>query len=78
MARDLPIGNGNVLVNFDAHYNLRDIYFPYVGQENQALDHLSHFGVWTAEDFFLDRSSGAKQEGELLERFHGDECGVYV
>lgn len=52
MARDLPIGNGNVLVNFDAHYNLRDIYFPYVGQENQALDHLSHFGVWTAEDFF--------------------------
>ncbi|MFE5319017.1 glycoside hydrolase family 15 protein [Paenibacillus sp. NPDC056579] len=52
MARDLPLGNGNVLVNFDTNYNLRDMYFPFVGQENQAADHLSHFGVWTAEDFF--------------------------
>ncbi|WP_079908563.1 glycoside hydrolase family 15 protein [Paenibacillus sp. 32352] len=52
MARDLPLGNGNVLVNFDTSYNLRDMYYPYVGQENQSADHLSHFGVWTAEDFF--------------------------
>jgi GH15 family glucan-1,4-alpha-glucosidase len=51
MARDLPIGNGNVLINFDTNYNLRDIYYPYVGQENQALDHLSHFGVWVEEGF---------------------------
>ncbi|SDC20029.1 Glucoamylase (glucan-1,4-alpha-glucosidase), GH15 family [Paenibacillus sp. UNCCL117] len=66
MARDLPIGNGNVLMNFDAHYNLRDIYFPYVGQENQAIDHLSHFGVWTAEDFFwIDHPELRKQAGYL-------------
>lgn len=52
MARDLPLGNGNVLVNFDAQYNIRDLYYPYVGQENQAADHLSHFGVWTEEGFF--------------------------
>jgi glucoamylase len=52
MARDLPIGNGNVLVNFDTNYNVRDIYFPYVGQENQSAEHLSHFGVWTEEGFF--------------------------
>lgn len=66
MARDLPIGNGNVLMNFDMHYNLRDIYYPYVGQENQALDHLSHFGVWTAEGFFwIDDPELKKQAGYL-------------
>ncbi|MBD0381187.1 glycoside hydrolase family 15 protein [Paenibacillus sp. WST5] len=52
MARDLPIGNGNVLINFDAAYNIRDMYFPLVGQENQSSDHLSHFGVWCQEQFF--------------------------
>ncbi|MDR6879004.1 glycoside hydrolase family 15 protein [Bacillus sp. 3255] len=52
MARDLPIGNGNVLINFDAAYNIRDMYYPLVGQENQSSDHLSHFGIWCAQDFF--------------------------
>jgi GH15 family glucan-1,4-alpha-glucosidase len=52
MARDLPIGNGNVLMNYDASYNIRDIYYPYVGQENQSSGHLSHFGVWVTEGFF--------------------------
>lgn len=62
MARDLPLSNGNVLVNFDLNYNLRDIYFPYVGQENQALDHLSHFGVWTEQGFFwIDDKELARQ-----------------
>ncbi|MCZ8512015.1 glycoside hydrolase family 15 protein [Paenibacillus filicis] len=66
MARDLPIGNGNVLINFDSEYNVRDIYYPYVGQENQALDHLSHFGVWTAEDFFwIDHPELKKKSGYL-------------
>ncbi len=46
MPRDLPIGNGNLLLNFDANYNLRDIYFPYVGQENQTVGDISHFGLW--------------------------------
>jgi GH15 family glucan-1,4-alpha-glucosidase len=52
VARDLPVGNGNVLINYDAAYNVRDIYYPYVGQENQSSDHLSHFGVWSMEGFF--------------------------
>lgn len=36
MPRDLPIGNGSLLVAFDAHYSLSDFYFPRVGMENQA------------------------------------------
>lgn len=36
MPRDLPIGNGAMLVAFDAQYRLSDFYFPRVGMENQA------------------------------------------
>ncbi len=46
MPRDLPIANGRMLANFDATYNLRDIYWPHIGQQNQTLGHVSHSGVW--------------------------------
>ncbi|HEX8997632.1 MAG TPA: glycoside hydrolase family 15 protein [Ktedonobacterales bacterium] len=46
MPRDLPIANGRTLANFDANYNLRDIYWPHIGQQNQTLGHVSHSGVW--------------------------------
>src|SRR4030067_2781003 len=46
MPRDLPIGNGALLVNFDSLYQIRDIYFPYVGMENHAQGHAFRFGVW--------------------------------
>ena len=34
--RDIPVGNGQLLVNFDDKYQIRDIYFPHVGQENHT------------------------------------------
>jgi GH15 family glucan-1,4-alpha-glucosidase len=46
MPRDLPIGNGNLMINFDREYNIRDVYFPHVGQDNQTDGHVSFFGVW--------------------------------
>jgi len=46
MPRDLPIGNDNLLVNFDLDYNLRDIYYPHIGQENHAEGCVSRTGVW--------------------------------
>ncbi len=46
MPRDLPLGNGSLLVVFDRQYRLRDIYWPHVGQENHAVGHLFRFGVW--------------------------------
>ncbi len=46
MPRDLPIGNGTVQANFDEEYNLRDVYFPHVGMENQTAGHPIRFGVW--------------------------------
>jgi GH15 family glucan-1,4-alpha-glucosidase len=51
MPRDLPLGNGSLLVNFDTSYNLRDIYFPHVGQQNHTDGHVNHVGVWVAGRF---------------------------
>lgn len=52
MPRDLPVGNGNLLINHDHNGFLRCIYYPYVGQENHALDHTSHFGLRVNNEFF--------------------------
>ena len=46
MPRDLPLGNGRLLINFDHTYTLRDVYFPRVGQENHTQGRLNRFGVW--------------------------------
>ncbi|HMQ03727.1 MAG TPA: glycoside hydrolase family 15 protein [Pyrinomonadaceae bacterium] len=44
--RDIPVGNGSLLVNFDSNYQIRDIYFPHVGQENHTEGFPSRFGIW--------------------------------
>ena len=44
MARDLLIGNGSLVVGFDAAYRLADLYFPHVGLENHAGERF-RFGV---------------------------------
>ncbi|MBF6590364.1 MAG: glycoside hydrolase family 15 protein, partial [Ktedonobacterales bacterium] len=46
MPRDLPLANDRMLVNFDANYDLRDIYWPHIGERNQTMGHVSRFGVW--------------------------------
>ncbi|MFT3686451.1 MAG: hypothetical protein QM783_16270 [Phycisphaerales bacterium] len=46
MPRDLPIGNGDLLVTFDQHYRARDIYYPFVGRYNQTEGFPQRFGVW--------------------------------
>lgn len=51
MPRDLPLGNGTVLVNFDRDYNLRDIHFPAVGMDNHSVGHPSRFGVYCEGQF---------------------------
>ncbi len=49
MPRDIPVGNGNLLIAFDADYQIRDLYFPYVGQENHAGWGPCRFGVWAGD-----------------------------
>jgi glucoamylase len=47
MPRDIPVGNGRMLVTFDNKYQIRDVYFPHVGQENHAGAGPCRFGVYT-------------------------------
>ncbi len=51
MPRDIPVGNGSLLVNFDCEYQLRDLYWPHVGQENHTAGHPFRFGVWVEGRF---------------------------
>jgi len=36
MPRDIPVGNGRLLVCFDSEYQIRDVFYPHAGLENQA------------------------------------------
>src|SRR3954447_25021026 len=47
MPRDIPVGNGQLLVTFDHQYQIRDVYFPHVGQENHAGAGPCRFGVYS-------------------------------
>src|ERR1043165_7689760 len=51
MPRDLPLGNGKLLITFDANYQLRDFHFPRVGGENHSGGHPFRFGVWCDGQF---------------------------
>jgi GH15 family glucan-1,4-alpha-glucosidase len=62
MPRDLPIGNGSLLVNFDLAYNLRDLYFPHVGQENQTGGRPSRVGLWVDGRFTWLSDDGWRRE----------------
>lgn len=51
MPRDIPIGNGDLLINFDELYRVRDVYYPHVGRFNHTSGHVQRFGVWADGDF---------------------------
>ena len=51
MPRDIPVGNGSLLVTFDAHYRVRDVYYPHVGRHNHTEGHVQRFGVWVDGTF---------------------------
>lgn len=60
--RDIPVGNGSLLVNFDDKYQIRDIYFPHVGQENHSEGFPFRFGVWADGEFSWVFEDGWKRE----------------
>ena len=46
MPKDIPVSNGNLLLNFDADYQIRDVYYPFIGQENHSKGDPFRFGIW--------------------------------
>ena len=52
MPKSLVLGNGNILIAFDRHAQVKDFYFPYVGLENQTSGWFVHkIGVFTQDRF---------------------------
>jgi glucoamylase len=89
MPRDVPVGNGRVLVTFDANYRIRDIYFPHVGKDNHAQGNVFRFGFradetlswvgseWTLEKRYLHETLVTDihgQNGALEIAFESHDC----
>ena len=64
MPRDLSLGNGSLQINFDPVYALRDVFFPYVGQENHTVGTRGRLAVWS--NGRLAWADGPQWERELL------------
>ena len=58
MPRQLVIGNGGMLINFDSDGNMRDLYYPYVGQWNHIQGNKNSIGIWVENRFTWCDESG--------------------
>ncbi len=73
MPKDIPVSNGNLLFNFDSDYQIRDVYFPYIGQENHSKGEPFRFGVWVD-----GQCSWMGPEWEKVLRYHDDSLVTNV
>ncbi|HED53429.1 MAG TPA: glycoside hydrolase family 15 protein [Phycisphaerales bacterium] len=62
MPRDIPVGNGSLLITFDDLYRVRDIYYPCVGQPNHTQGNIQRFGVWADGEFAWIEDDGWTRE----------------
>jgi len=53
MPSSLVLGNGSLLINFDGHLNMKDIYFPQVGLTNHLGGRRNQFAVWSDSHYSL-------------------------
>ena len=58
MPRDIPVGNGDLLITFDDQYRVRDLYYPQVGRHNHTDGHVQRFGVWADGKFAWIEDAG--------------------
>lgn len=49
MPREIVLGNGEMLVNLDSSFQIRDLYYPYVGWANHVGGHKCRLGVWVED-----------------------------
>jgi GH15 family glucan-1,4-alpha-glucosidase len=70
MPRDLPLGNGCLFVAFDKDYQLRELTYPHVGEENHAGGERFRFGV------FADGAFSWVPEGWAITRDYLDDALV--
>lgn len=64
MPRSIVLGNGNILIGFDATYTVRDIFFPRVGDANQTMGNECRTGFFIDGRFaWLDDGAWQRQLG---------------
>ena len=73
MPKDIPVSNGNLLFNFDSDYQIRDVYFPFIGRENHSKGAPFRFGVWVD-----GRCSWMGPEWEKELRYHDNSLVTNV
>lgn len=76
MPRDIPVGNGKLLVCFDKQYQIRDLYFPHVGQENHVSGDVFRCGIW-ADGIFSWVGPGWQIELKYLEDTNVTDVTLY-
>jgi glucoamylase len=83
--RDIPVGNGSFLVNFDDKYQIRDVFFPHVGQENHSEGSKWRFGIWADGEFSWVSSESWERDLRYLHetlvtdvRLTNEELGIEV
>jgi glucoamylase len=83
MPRSLTIGNGELLANFNARYELVDLYWPYVGRENQTDGKPCRMGIFVDGSFSWVAGPGwlrtlAYEEDTLVTRVELENEGLGV
>lgn len=83
MPRDIALGNGSLLVNFDRELNMRDLFYPGVGLYNHIAGHRNKTGIWTRGKFsWVDDGCWinqiAYQEGTLISNAKAVNEGLRV
>lgn len=68
MTRHIVLGNGKLLVNIDKWLQVRDIYFPHVGQYNHLIGHAHRIAVLEDNNIsWVNEESWNKELGYLNE-----------
>jgi GH15 family glucan-1,4-alpha-glucosidase len=83
MVRHIVLGNQVLLVNIDKQFQVRDIYYPHVGQENHLLGHRQRVGVYVdgrlswIDEASWERKPGYKENTLVTEsRAMNQELGI--
>lgn len=68
MPRPLVFGNGNLLVQVDDRYRIRDLFYPHVGLSNHLSAHSIRMGVWVEGSFSWVEDAGWTRRIEYFPR----------
>lgn len=83
MPRPLVYGNGSCLIQIDANYSIRDLFYPRVGQYNHLSGHKIRMGVWVDHRFAWCDDEGwsrtfAYEDSTLVGKIHLAHSGLGV